>query len=191
MRRTGRIVTLLGALLAALAVAGCGNKEKIATVADTEGIYVGVDGLTYQVQISRILNPADPEDSAYLKGIPDTVPELTKDECWFGVFMRVENENDSDQPLTPTDGFKITDTQGAVFEPVELNADLNPFAYAPVPLPGGNTVLPILGSPPSDNTIQGSLILFKVTVASLYNRPLELEIESQRGGKNAVVDLDI
>jgi hypothetical protein len=186
-----RLVPLLAVVLAALAVAGCGNKEETAIKADTEGIYVGVDGLTYQVQISRILNPADVEDAAYLKGLPETESEPTKDEVWFGVFMRVENENDDDTPLTPTDGFKITDTQGEVFEPVELDTDINPFAYNPVPLAGGNTVLPTLGSAPSDNTIQGSLVLFKVKVQSLYNRPLELEIESQKGGDNAVVDLDV
>jgi hypothetical protein len=187
-----RLVPLLAALLAALAVAGCGNKEETAIKADTEGIYVGVDGLTYQVQISRILNPADVEDVSYLKGIPDTESEPTKDEVWFGVFMRVENENDDAAPLTPTDGFKITDTQGTVFEPVELDPDQNPFAYAPQPLPGGvNAVLPVAGSAASDNTIQGSLVLFKVKVQSLYNRPLELEIESQNGGDNAVIDIDV
>ena len=106
--------------------------------------------------------------------------------------MRVENENDDETPLTPTDSFKITDTQGAVFEPVELDPDQNPFAYNPQPLPGGiNAVLPKPGSAASDNTIQGSLILFKIPVESLGNRPLELEIESERGGDNAVVDLDV
>ena len=67
-----RLATLSLAALAALALAGCGNKVDTAIVGETEGIYVGVDGLTYQVQISRILNPASNEDQAYLLGLPET-----------------------------------------------------------------------------------------------------------------------
>jgi hypothetical protein len=52
-------------------------------------------------------------------------------------------------------------------------------------------LLPELNSPASDNTIKGELILFKLPVQSLYNRPLELIIESAQGGDNAVVDIDV
>jgi hypothetical protein len=183
-----RLSVLLLTALAALAVAGCGNKTDTAIIADTEGIYVGVDDLTYQVQISRILNPHNIEDQAYLKGVPEDELEPAADEVWFGVFMRVENLTDGE--LTPTDGFKISDTQGAEFEPIELDPAINVFSYQPVPIAPGH-LLPQLNSPPSDNTIQGSLVLFKLKVASLYNRPLELEIESQNGGDNAIVDLDV
>jgi hypothetical protein len=187
MPRRARLALLSFAALAALALAGCGNKTETAVVAETEGIYVGVDGLTYQVQISRILNPADAEDRAYLKGLPEG-EEPAKDEVWFGVFMRVENE--TDRELTAADGFKITDTQGAEYEPIELDPAVNVFGYRPLPVPPGH-VLPVLDSAPSDNTIQGSLLLFKVKVASLANRPMELEIESARGGDNATVVLDV
>jgi hypothetical protein len=40
-----RLATLSLAALAALALAGCGNKVDTAIVGETEGIYVGVDGL--------------------------------------------------------------------------------------------------------------------------------------------------
>ena len=184
-----RLALISLAALTALVVAGCGNKEETAVVASTEGIYVGVDGLTYQVQLSRILNPTNVEDHWYLEGVPQG-EEPKADEVWFAVFMRVENEGDGDQPLEPTGGFKITDTQGTTFEPIDIDTKLNPFAYDPHPL-GPGELLPQLNSPPSDNTIQGSLILFKLTVESLGNRPLEFEIESERGGENAVVDLDV
>ena len=88
--------------------------------AETEGIYVSVDDLTYQVQISRILNPASAEDEAYLKGLPED-EEPAADEVWFGVFMRVENE--TDEELTAAEGFKIVDTQETEFEPVELDTE--------------------------------------------------------------------
>jgi hypothetical protein len=107
---------------------------------------------------------------------------------WFAIFMRVQNE--TGQPLTPADEFTITDTQEAEFRPLELDPDANVFLYEPSDIPSGH-LLPEANSPASDNTIQGALILFKVKTQSLYNRPLELEIHSSRGGDNAVIDLDV
>ena len=182
-----RAALLLLALFA-VALAGCGNKVDTAIVGETEGIYVGVDGLTYQVQISRILDPASPEDAAYLLGLPEDEAEPADDEVWFGVFMRVENEGDDE--LEAAEDFKITDTQHEEFEPMELDPDVNVFAYEPRAIPPGE-LLPELDSPASDNTIRGALLLFKMKVESLGNRPLELEIESSEGGDNAIIDLDI
>ncbi len=102
--------------------------------------------------------------------------------------MRVENETDEELPAA--EQFRIVDTQHTEFEPIEIDPEVNPFGYQPRPIPPGE-LLPELNSPPSDNTIQGALVLFKVTVESLGNRPLELEIESDTGGDNAVVDLDV
>jgi hypothetical protein len=49
-----RHVLLISAALCALLFAGCGYKEEGGvTVADTEGIYLDVDELKYQVQIWR------------------------------------------------------------------------------------------------------------------------------------------
>ena len=69
MTRLARFALLSLAAVAALATAGCGNKEEFVHLADTEGIYVTVDDLKYQIQISRILEPASPEDQAYLRGV--------------------------------------------------------------------------------------------------------------------------
>jgi hypothetical protein len=183
-----RLATLSLAALAALALAGCGNKVDTAIVGETEGIYVGVDGLTYQVQISRILNPASNEDQAYLRGLPEDEAEPAQDEVWFGVFMRVENESDEEHEAA--DVFRIHDTQEVEFEPLELDPEVNVFAYEPAPVEPGK-LLPPPNSPASDSTIQGLLLLFKMKVESLGNRPLELEIESRQGGDNAIVDLDV
>jgi hypothetical protein len=189
MTGIARIALLSLVAIAALAASGCGNKTDTAIVGETEGIYVSVDGLTYQVQISRILNPASPEDSAYLKGLPEDETEPAEDEVWFGVFMRVENE--TDEPLTAAEEFTIRDTTDAVFEPIEIDPELNVFVYEPREVPGGGRLLPELNSPASDNTIQGALILFKLKTESLGNRPVELEIASRSGGDNAIIDLDI
>ena len=65
-----RPLLLLTVAAAALVLAGCGNKVEVRTVAETEGIYIDVGELKYQVQLSRIINPSEPEDAAYLQGLP-------------------------------------------------------------------------------------------------------------------------
>jgi hypothetical protein len=187
MPRLARLALLCVAALTALAASGCGNKEDKVTLAETEGIYVTVDDLKYQIQISRILNPAAPDDSAYLRGLP-AGEELADDEVWYAIFMRVEN--DTDEPHATADEFTIHDTQGAEFHPIELDPQVSDFAYEPTELQPG-TLLPAPDTPAYDNTIRGALILFKVTAESLGNRPLELEIHSPSGGENAVIDIDV
>ena len=191
MPRAARLLLLALTAIAALVLAGCGNKEQEGEtiVAETEGIYVSVDGLTYQVQLSRILNPADLEDASFLRGTAEGVAP-GKDEVWFGIFMRVQNESKS-ETFETADTFEMEDTSGLTFEPLNLDERSNVFAYKPGPLrPGG--VVPALTSPSWDNSIQGALLLYKVKVESLYNRPVELHISnSASGGRTATVDLDI
>lgn len=187
MTRLARFALVCLASVAALATAGCGNKEEFVTVAETEGIYVTVDNLKYQIQISRILNPASREDQAYLRGVPET-ETLAEDEVWYGIFMRVENDTDEPHPMA-TD-YVIRDTQDETFEPINIDPALNVFVYEPQELPPG-TVYPLFNAPAADNTIRGGLLLFKIPAAALGNRPLELEIESPSGGENGIIDIDI
>jgi hypothetical protein len=169
-------------------VAGCGNKEAIITEAETEGVYVDVGGLTYQVQMSRYLNPFDVEDKEYLRGLPsDTNPVLPKGKTWFGVWMRVKNY--SDGPLKTSGSFRIVDTEDEEFFPIHQDAATNPFVYEPLLLQHAQ-VLPPPDTAAASGVIQGSLILFQLTTQSLQNRPLRLEIE-QEGAKTGEVDLDL
>ena len=188
MPRLARLAMLCVAALAALAASGCGNKEDKVTLAETEGIYVTVDDLKYQIQISRILNPAARDDAAYLRGLPEDEAELADDEVWYAIFIRVEN--DTDEPHPTAEEFTIVDTQDDEFEPVPLDPALNDFVYEPTELQPGE-VLPADDTPAADNTIRGALLLFKVPAAALANRPLELEIASPSGGEGAVIDIDV
>ena len=174
-------------VLCAAVFAGCGNKEEFITVAETEGVYVDVAGLTYQIQLSRFLNPGDVEDKQYLYGLPAGVPkELPGDEIWFGVWMRVKNY--SEQALTTTDEFKIVDTEGNEFEPVPLEVPANPFVYVPIKL-YPSQVLPTPDTAAASGPIQGSLILFRLTAEALPNRPLRFEIS--QGNEKAEIALDL
>ena len=171
-----RRFALIAAVLAAAApLAGCGNKEDEILVAETEGAYLDVGELRYQVQISRQLNPVDIEDRAYFQGIPVRERILREGESWFGVFMRVENP--SDEPQRATLDFELEDTQDTIYEPVRL-APENPFAYRGGVIQPAETLPPASSVAQQNEAIGGSLVLFKVRTDSFENRPLELKILS-------------
>jgi len=183
------MVRKLAVLIFVVAVfAGCGGKEDTVTKAETEGVVLDAGNLTYQVQLSRFLNPGDPEDKQYLQGLPaGTNPALPGDETWFGVWMRVKNY--SGAPQTPTNTFTISDTEGKKYQPVPLDLKTNPFAYAPLALQQSQ-VLPPPNTAAASGPIQGSLILFRLKTDSLQNRPLRFEI-GQGGVPTGEIDLDL
>jgi hypothetical protein len=187
MRR--RLLTSLVVVVAALATSACGNKESEILHGSTEGSYLDLDGMKYQVQISRQLNPASVEDRDYLIGLDPSARNLPAGQEWFAVFVRVENDGEH-AAKTATD-YEITDTLGRKFRPVRF-APVNVFAYR-----GGGTlkakaVLPNPDSPPGQGSIQGSLLLFKIPTRNLENRPLELSIAStENPSVHATVDLDV
>ena len=182
-----RLLVISVAIFCALVASGCGNKEKIVTSAHTEGIYLDIDHLKYQVQISRYMNPNDVEDRSYLIGLPASTAQPTGDETWFGVFIRVQNT--TDETIAPANDFEIVDTQDKVYRPIPLDTNINPFAYKPDPIaPKG--LIPEADSVASEGTIQGSLLLFKVKTESLQNRPLEFRFK-RGSGTEGVVNLDV
>ena len=191
MSRLRRPLAVLAALLASGGLVACGSHhDKDAKVQhiEGEGFYLSLGELKYQVQGSRQLNPDDVQDRALLAGIPAARQGLDDDEVWFGVFMQVENE--SDEPLRPASDIEIVDTQEDVFEPIELNQS-NPFAYRPEdPIPPGD-VAPIPDTPAFNTASQGSLLLFKLTLDAIDNRPLELKLESSTNDQTGIIDLDV
>jgi len=171
----------------ALALAGCGHEKS--TVAENEGIYLDLGQLKYQVQISRWLNPTDPQDFEFFRGLPPGVgTALPADELWFGVFMRVENETELPQPMA--DRFEIVDTQGVKYEPVQLDPKTNPLVYRALNLPA-ITVFPFRDTLGDQSFAQGGLLLFKLKTSSNQNRPLVLHISDTRGSFEGEVDLDV
>lgn len=194
--KSSRITVALLSLVAALTLSACGNKhapdpatgQKVSG-AETEGIYVDVDKLKYQVQTSKQLNPQLPEDRDYLEGVAGSELQLADDEVWFAVLMRVQNDEDSHDPIRSTNDFSIVDTQENVFTPVALGPNNN-FAYREAVLPGGE-VYPISDSTPGERPPYGALLLFKMTRTSLANRPLELIVKSRTSEQEAKINLDV
>ncbi len=195
--RPGRWALVLAVLAAVLAlgVSACGQEERDpggfqtenAQVAETEGIYLELSEVKYQVQVSRQLNPLLVDDRAYVEGVAAADEELADDEEWFGVWMRVENE--SGDPIRTASRFTIVDTQENEYVPVAIDRR-NPFAYQAGTV-AGLELYPHPDSPAGERPPYASLILYKLKRFSLDNRPLELIIDDPAGGERGIVNLDV
>ena len=183
--------TPLAAAIACLALAatGCGNKEAVVHEAKTEGIYLDVGPLDYQVQLSRVLNPSEIPDRDYFAGIPEDELDLPRGVAWFAVFIRVQNQTKETQPSA--EDFEIVDTLENVYKPVTIDRKANAVAYAARQL-APEAIIPPTDSVAADGPTQGEMLLFKLPFATLQNRPLEFKIHAPgAAGEEAVVDLDV
>ncbi len=193
-----RLAATVFALALTLTLAACGKKHEIIHHAETEAFFVDVGGLTYQVQVSRPLNALDVEDQAYLKGLPPGTPPLTPKESWFGVFLRVGNEEDV--PARSVEDFQIHDTtyeEGRIcvpangcYQPVELDVRSNPFAYAATQV-DPDELYPTTSSAAQEGVVQGSILVFRMPYAAYDNRPLELVLSSSGQPAEGTVVLDL
>lgn len=189
MTRLRRPLILLAALLVSGGLSACGkHPDETARVVqiESEGLYLNVGELKYQVQLSRQLNPDDTQDAPYLAGLPADQRELKANEVWFGVFMQVQNE--AAEPMPPSGEIRIVDTQEETFRPLSL-PDSNEFAYRPSEPIAPGKVIPLRDTPGYDTPIRGALLLFKLTLTALDNRPLELIIDSP--SQTGIIDLDV
>jgi hypothetical protein len=173
---------------AGLFAAGCGDKESVVTFAPDEGTYVQLGPLSYQVQISRYLNPGDTEDKAYLAGLPAGTQLDQQGQLWFGVFIRAKNYSQQTQSPAPPTAYTIADTEGDKYSPLQLDHSRNAYAYTPVKMtpaawfPNQQTTAGI-------NPIAGEELLFRLPLSAVQNRPLELHIDN--AGHSAIVSLDL
>jgi hypothetical protein len=182
------------ALFAVIALGACGDSHTRVTTGTYAGEsganapYLDVGQLVYEVQLSRELSPYNTEDSNYLQGLPADERKLEAGEEWFGVFVQVYNN--SSHPLTAASQMTISDTQGNVYTPVELETG-NQFAYRAGSIPPQGRI-PELDTIAAEGPIQGSLLLFKIHTVSLDNRPLKLKIvDPENPAESASAELDV
>lgn len=192
---TRKLALLALLLLAAVGLGACSDDSHTRV---TTGTYAGESGqnapylnvgpLIYEVQLSRELNPADTEDAAYLKGLTPAQRKLAAGEEWFGVFVQVYNESSAPHPAATA--LTISDTQENVYSPT-IPAATNEFAYRGGLL-GPKARIPALNTVAANGPTQGALLLYKIKIVSLDNRPLELKIvDPLRPGQNAQAELDV
>jgi hypothetical protein len=185
--RMKRVASVL--LLAAVVAPGLSGCKRHHETPEPEGQNVIIHGLTYTVYITRELNLRDPEDHDYFQG-REAPPGFN----YYGVFIQVCNDVNHTHggASTPVNSFRVVDTTGKQFYPTPL-PPTNVFAYRPRPLSAKQCV-PTPGSAAASGPIGGSLLLFKLPVASIQNRPLDLEINPQGPGPvpdSQRVELDI
>jgi hypothetical protein len=191
--RLRRPAALLAVLLASGGLAACGdhpNEHASVVTAANEGLYLSIGELKYQVQSSRQLNPNDVEDKAFLEGVPADQRALKPNEVWFGVFLQVENQGST--AMRPYGDIEIDDTQDEVFKPLTLDPS-NPFAYRPNDLIPAKQILPLQDTPAYNSVNRGSMLLFKLTLTALDNRPLELKIVGTTATpeQTGIIELDV
>ena len=105
-----------------------GTRKSEEANANNNGGYVAAGPITYQLQVSRQLNPYATEDKQYLTGLPAGTPQPKPDEMWYGVFLQAKNQTDA--AAKTTDSFDIVDTQGNKYYPLALNPADNPVRVA-------------------------------------------------------------
>jgi hypothetical protein len=150
--------------------------------------YLNVGPLIYEVQLSRELNPYDTEDAAYLKGLTAAQRVLRPGEEWFAVFMQVYNQTSKPHPVSTN--LTISDTQENVYTPIVPDYT-NEFAYRGGLL-GAKSRLPALDTVAANGPTQGALLLYKIKIVSLDNRPLELKIvDPLDPSQTASAELDV
>jgi hypothetical protein len=170
-------VAVAMAAAAMLLLAACGEESETEV---HEGEPIELGDLSYNVAITRFLNPDDSEDEQYLEGQPEPAPG----EQYLAVFMTVENEGDETLQL-PSD-FRIADTTETTYKSLESDS---PYALPLGAELGAGGEMPEPNTPASDGPIKGAMVLFLVSDQATDNRPLEFEIPSSSG--DGKVELDI
>ena len=194
-KRPLRLPLLLAAAALAVGVSGCGFEHREARAANvsqeelSNGAepYFWTGPVTYQVQVSRQLNPFDTYDVQYLSGVQGA-QSLPSQQFWFGVFLWAKNQ--SGHTAQTADKFEIVDSAGNVYTPTQLNPGVNPYAWTQQTL-SPNAIEPIADSAAADSSPGGGLVLFKLDDSVYSNRPLTLKVFAPGSSKASSISLDL
>jgi hypothetical protein len=160
-------VTLLGAA-GTLSACGQGIGEPDAGEAHREGLALELQGISYNLFLTRQLNLEDVTDRGYAEELPGAPPGS----AYYGIFL--EACNVSEEPLRTATAFRVIDSAGNEFEPIDLDPD-NPFAYQPITLEPGDCI-PEEGSLANAGPTSGALLMFELPLEAVENLPLELVV---------------
>jgi hypothetical protein len=178
LRRLAVVACVLGLSVGAVA---CGDDEQGVEEPAREGLALDLDGVDYNVFITRQLNPAIPPDDTYYTG-----REPAPDENLYGVFIQACNN--SDERRRTADAFTVVDNQGNEFEPEQADAG-SVIAYEPGEL-DPKECIPPAGSLAQLGPEGASMLLFRLPLRVTENRPLELEIHGE-GDEKLTYELDL
>lgn len=177
-RRVRRILRVsLAAFVLGTAACGEAGDERAFAPGDAarEGIAAELDGIDYEVFITRELNTFDPEDEQYYRG-----PPAPPGSAYYGVFLRACALEDLERTVDTSSAIKLVDIRGQEYRPLPLDPD-NPFAYRRESL-GRGECIPNQASASSFGPTGGAMLMFRIPVTETENRPFELEIEGEPPG---------
>jgi hypothetical protein len=176
-----RSLSIVAALLAALALAGvfaaCGEEQETEVV---EGEPIELADLSYNIGLTRFLNPDDNEDAEYLVGQPPADPGF----AYLGVFLTIQNETDGELPSA--EDYVVRDTLENEYLPIESES---PYALEIGAVVPAEDELPLPDTTAQTGPNQGSLLLFLVEDSVSENRPLKLEIDTAAGAGDVILDI--
>jgi hypothetical protein len=177
--KRGVAALLVGILFAGLLA--CGKEEEPGVDEPArEGLAIPIDGIQYNVFITRQINPGIQPDEALYQGPPPAAGST-----FYGLFIQACN--DTDETHEAIDEFLVKDNQDQEFEPLELPEE-NTFAYRPRTLAPGECI-PEAGSVGQLGPSGGSLLMFEIPLDVTENRPLELELVGSEETKTVELDL--
>ena len=171
-RSPGHSLRIL-ALVALCGVWACGEagdeRAFVPGEAAREGIAADLEGIDYEVFITRELNVFDPEDQQYYEGPP--APPGT---AYYGVFLRACALEDVEHPVRTSTDVSVVDIREKLYRPLPLEPD-NDWAYRGEILDPGEC-LPNQASATSYGPTGGAMLLFRIPHRNTENRPFVLEI---------------
>ena len=172
-------------LIAVAALAGlsaCGDEEPGIDEPAREGLAIPVDGVQYNVFITRQINPKIQPDQDLYRG-----PPPAEGSTFYGIFIQACNDTDERHEAIDVRDFVVKDNQDEEFELMDLPEE-NVFAYRPVALDPGECI-PEAGSVNQLGQSGGALLMFEIPLDATENRPLELELEGAEETKAVELDL--
>jgi hypothetical protein len=192
-KKAFRAAPLVAVAAIALALAGCGRTTLAGVsqnvLSNGNEPYFNAGPVTYQVQISRQLNPFLPDDVQYLAGVKNA-QNLPGTQFWFGVFLWALNQNKQTEQTAGIKDFELVDSAGNVYKPVNLNPNINQYAWSAQML-GQNQIEPAPDSTASNDSSGGGMLLFDLPESVYSNRPLTLRIAAPGEQKPSDVSLDL
>jgi len=167
------------ALAALPGLTACNDEKQGIDEPAREGLAIGMNGVNYNVFITRELNTRITPDKAYV------TQEAPPGQALYGIFLQVCNTSDDARPTAAN--FVVRDNQDHAFYPKALPTS-NAFAYNPMTL-DPKECIPEIGSVAQLGPTAGSMLLFQLPLENTENRPLELEIT--QGSEKRTFTLDI
>lgn len=189
-----KLASLAAVAALALAVSGCGIEHRTILTGVTQDQlsaggepYFNVGPVTYQVQVSRQLNPFDDDDVQYLGGIKNA-QSINAQQFWYGIFLWAKNQTSHN--VTTAARFELEDSEGDIFQATKLNPSLNPYAWTSQTL-APDAIEPASYTTAAEGPDGGGLILFLLNENVYSNRPLTLLIYAPGSSKPSRVSLDL